>query len=65
MWERRLELKKQAKKSIEQDFNKDDLETLRNEVHKLQVKHAWLIDFAHFRENCPTGIIPEWLIITG
>ena len=22
---------------------------------------AWLIDFAHFRENCPTGIIPEWI----
>ena len=22
--------------------------------------HAWLIDFAHFRENCPTGIIPKW-----
>ena len=21
----------------------------------------WLIDFAHFRENCPTGIIPEWM----
>ena len=21
--------------------------------------HAWLIDFAPFRENCPTGIIPE------
>ena len=21
--------------------------------------HACLIDFAHFRENCPTGIIPE------
>ena len=27
--------------------------------------NAWLIDFAHFRENCPTGIIPEWLNITG
>ena len=23
--------------------------------------YAWLIDFAHFRENCPTGIIPEWM----
>ena len=22
--------------------------------------YAWLIDFAHFRENCPTGVIPEW-----
>ena len=20
-----------------------------------------MIDFAHFRENCPTGIIPEWM----
>ena len=27
--------------------------------------YAWLIDFAHFRKNCPTGIIPEWLNITG
>lgn len=39
MWERKLELKKQAKKSIEEDFNEDELEALRNEVHKLQV---WL-----------------------
>ena len=23
--------------------------------------YAWLIDFAHFRRNCPTGIIPEWM----
>ena len=23
--------------------------------------YAWLIDFARFRENCPTGIIPEWM----
>ena len=23
--------------------------------------HAWLIDFAHFWENCPTGVIPEWM----
>ena len=23
--------------------------------------YAWLIDFAHFRENCPTGVIPEWM----
>ena len=23
--------------------------------------YAWLIDFAHFRENCPTGIITEWM----
>ena len=23
--------------------------------------YAWLIDFAHFWENCPTGIIPEWM----
>ena len=23
--------------------------------------YAWLIDFAHFRENCPTGLIPEWM----
>ena len=23
--------------------------------------HAWLIDFAQFRENCPTGIIPKWM----
>ena len=23
--------------------------------------YAWLIDFAHFRKNCPTGIIPEWM----
>ncbi|OQV12670.1 hypothetical protein BV898_13079 [Hypsibius exemplaris] len=37
MWERRLELKKQARKAIEQDFNKDELEGLRNEVHKLQL----------------------------
>ena len=23
--------------------------------------YAWWIDFAHFRENCPTGVIPEWM----
>ena len=23
--------------------------------------YAWLTDFAHCRENCPTGIIPEWM----
>ena len=23
--------------------------------------YAWLIDFAPFRENCPTGIFPEWM----
>ena len=23
--------------------------------------YAWLINFAHFRENCPMGIIPEWM----
>ena len=23
--------------------------------------YAWLIDFAHVRKNCPTGIIPEWM----
>ena len=23
--------------------------------------YAWLIDFAHFWENGPTGIIPEWM----
>ena len=23
--------------------------------------YAWLIDFTHFRENCPTGIIPQWM----
>ena len=23
--------------------------------------YAWLIDFAHFRGNCPTGLIPEWM----
>ena len=23
--------------------------------------YAWLIDFVHFRENCPTGIIPQWM----
>lgn len=38
MWERRLELKKYAKNAIDQDFNKEELERLRNEVHKLEVK---------------------------
>ena len=23
--------------------------------------YAWLIDLTRFRENCPTGIIPEWM----
>ena len=23
--------------------------------------YAWLIDFIDFRENCPTGVIPEWM----
>ena len=23
--------------------------------------YAWLIDFAHFRKDCPMGIIPEWM----
>ena len=23
--------------------------------------HAWLVDFAHCRENCPTGMISGWV----
>ena len=38
MWERKLELKRQAKSTIERDFNKRELEDLRNEVHKLEVR---------------------------
>ncbi|XP_055341655.1 coiled-coil domain-containing protein 40-like [Paramacrobiotus metropolitanus] len=37
MWERKLELKKHAKKSLEEDFNQEELENLKNEVHKLQL----------------------------
>ena len=37
-------------------------QSINQSTESLQSKvYAWLIDFAHFRENCPTGIIPEWM----
>ena len=36
---------------------KVDLLSIKQSID--QKGYTWLIDFAHFRENCPTGIIPQ------
>ena len=36
--------------------------TIKQSTERFAVKvYDWLIDFAPLRENCPTGIIPEWM----